>query len=139
MNTLEGFKDFDKVIRQVPVASNRGKLAIPSFDVSFRTWKTIAANNYKGIFEIRNYVITYKGARYHSLAEKFEFFKPDLPYESFMRLRRSGHEPISFLVKVIGTSQDEDGTPIVELNGLSDLCYNNPVAGSKGGEMPEPQ
>lgn len=139
MNSLEGFKDFDKVIRPNPVSLNRGRYAIPSFDVNYTTWKTMSANDYKGIFEVSDYVITCHGTKYHSLKEKFEHFKHKLPYDSFMRLRRSDHKPVCFLVKVLGTGYDENGKIIVELNGLSDLCYNNPVAGSMGDKKPEPQ
>lgn len=142
MNTLKGFKDFDKVIRPAVTKENKGRrYTLPSIYVGWLSWMSIVKAEFCGIFEVQNYKIRHYGHKDSCLVEFLirKENEENIPFDFFLRLHSVKHKAEPVIVRLTGWCRDTYGNPIIQIERSSGFCYNTPVAGSKGGEKPEPQ
>ena len=140
MNTLKGFKDFDKVIRPTLPKSNHGrKHTLLSIEVGWAEWQSIAANDFLGVFEVHDYKFTHHGSKFRRFTQKLDAIQDTLPQDAYIRLKCCNHKAEPVIVRLMGWSRDGEGKPIIQIEHSERFCYTTPVAGSKGGKKPEPQ
>lgn len=140
MNSLEGFKDFDKVIRPFIPATNHGpRYTLPSIWVSWVIWQQMVSADFCGIFEISNRKFTAKSHRYEDTIDMLSCIEKKLPCDVFVRMHVKNHKDEHVIVKLLGWCRDKGGNPIIQIEHSERFCYTTPIAGSMGGEKPEPQ